>query len=172
MREAVVSGLEPFIDTIVVCTVTALVILSTGIWNRDAALELPEAPAVAAAGHVWQLADSPLPADLRAGSQFFTIVTAHPNKQSKTTLHRVPGTAEPDEAGQLRIRWAPFEVRSNRCQPGLLSLKGATPIMAALTRRPVQVLAGQARNPDVAIWTMISGAGTASRARSSSANAG
>ena len=34
IREAVVAGLEPFIDTIVVCTFTALVILSTGIWNR------------------------------------------------------------------------------------------------------------------------------------------
>jgi alanine or glycine:cation symporter, AGCS family len=35
VREAVVAGLEPFIDTIIVCTLTALVILSTGAWNRD-----------------------------------------------------------------------------------------------------------------------------------------
>lgn len=34
-REGVVSGLEPFIDTILICTLTALVILSTGTWNRD-----------------------------------------------------------------------------------------------------------------------------------------
>jgi len=34
VREGVVAGLEPFIDTIVVCTLTALVILSTGAWNR------------------------------------------------------------------------------------------------------------------------------------------
>ncbi|MFG0258109.1 MAG: alanine/glycine:cation symporter family protein [Phycisphaerales bacterium JB043] len=34
IRESVVAGLEPFIDTIVVCTITALVILSTGAWNR------------------------------------------------------------------------------------------------------------------------------------------
>ncbi|MDH5622001.1 MAG: amino acid carrier protein, partial [Gammaproteobacteria bacterium] len=33
-REGIVAGLEPFIDTIVVCTFTALIILSTGIWNR------------------------------------------------------------------------------------------------------------------------------------------
>lgn len=33
-REAVVAGLEPFIDTLVVCTLTALVILSSGAWNR------------------------------------------------------------------------------------------------------------------------------------------
>ena len=34
VREAVVAGLEPFIDTIIVCTLTSLVILSTGAWNR------------------------------------------------------------------------------------------------------------------------------------------
>jgi len=36
VREAVVAGLEPFIDTIVVCTLTALVILCTGAFTRDA----------------------------------------------------------------------------------------------------------------------------------------
>jgi AGCS family alanine or glycine:cation symporter len=35
VREGIVAGLEPFIDTIVVCTLTSLVILSTGAWNRD-----------------------------------------------------------------------------------------------------------------------------------------
>lgn len=36
VREGVVAGLEPFIDTIVVCTLTALVILATGTYNRPA----------------------------------------------------------------------------------------------------------------------------------------
>ena len=34
VREGIVAGLEPFVDTLVVCTVTALVILSSGAWNR------------------------------------------------------------------------------------------------------------------------------------------
>ena len=34
VREGVVAGLEPFVDTLVVCTVTALVILSSGAWDR------------------------------------------------------------------------------------------------------------------------------------------
>ncbi len=34
VREGIVAGLEPFIDTLLVCTVTALVILSSGAWNR------------------------------------------------------------------------------------------------------------------------------------------
>ena len=46
VREGVVSGLEPFIDTLVVCTVTGLVILSSGVWNRDAALVYDTAPAI------------------------------------------------------------------------------------------------------------------------------
>ncbi len=35
VREGVVAGLEPFVDTIVVCTLTSLVILSSGAWNRN-----------------------------------------------------------------------------------------------------------------------------------------
>ena len=34
-REGIVGGIGPFVDTIVICTLTALVILSTGTWNRD-----------------------------------------------------------------------------------------------------------------------------------------
>ncbi|MBA4285654.1 MAG: hypothetical protein C0434_09005 [Xanthomonadaceae bacterium] len=39
VTEGVVAGLEPFIDTIFVCTVTGLVVLSTGIWNRAPAVK-------------------------------------------------------------------------------------------------------------------------------------
>src|SRR5690606_37977222 len=35
-REGVVAGLEPFIDTLVVCTITALVIIASGAYNREA----------------------------------------------------------------------------------------------------------------------------------------
>ena len=34
VREGIVAGLEPFIDTIIVCTFSALVILVSGVWNR------------------------------------------------------------------------------------------------------------------------------------------
>jgi alanine or glycine:cation symporter, AGCS family len=39
-REGVVAGLEPFIDTLMICTLTALVILCTGTWNRPAIGEI------------------------------------------------------------------------------------------------------------------------------------
>ncbi|MGE3163745.1 MAG: alanine/glycine:cation symporter family protein [Planctomycetota bacterium] len=38
VREGVVAGLEPFIDTLCVCTMTALVILLSGAWNRAPSL--------------------------------------------------------------------------------------------------------------------------------------
>ncbi|TVQ58619.1 MAG: sodium:alanine symporter family protein [Phycisphaerales bacterium] len=44
VREGVVAGMEPFIDTLVVCTLTALVIMSSGAWNRPAEAEYKELP--------------------------------------------------------------------------------------------------------------------------------
>ncbi len=35
-REGIIGGLGPFIDTLCICTLTALVILLTGTWNREA----------------------------------------------------------------------------------------------------------------------------------------
>lgn len=40
VSEGVVALLEPFIDTIVICTMTALVILTTGVWNARTPTEL------------------------------------------------------------------------------------------------------------------------------------
>ncbi len=40
VREGIVALLEPFIDTIVVCTMTALVIIITGAYNAEATAEL------------------------------------------------------------------------------------------------------------------------------------
>jgi alanine or glycine:cation symporter, AGCS family len=44
VREGVVAGLEPFIDTIVVCTLTTLVILLSGAWNRDSEASYADMP--------------------------------------------------------------------------------------------------------------------------------
>jgi AGCS family alanine or glycine:cation symporter len=110
VREAVVAGLEPFIDTIVVCTLTAMVIMSTGMWNRDAAVQLPAAPVINPIGEgSWQIYDTTLPPNRWIeGSQFYTIVEAHPNVQSKTNLHRVSGVAESGPGGELHVAWSIF----------------------------------------------------------------
>ncbi len=40
VSEGVVALLEPFIDTLVICTMTGLVILTTGVWNQKTSTEL------------------------------------------------------------------------------------------------------------------------------------
>ncbi len=44
VREGLVAALEPFVDTLVVCTITALVILTSGVWNRGPDVVLPVSP--------------------------------------------------------------------------------------------------------------------------------
>ncbi|HEX6201574.1 MAG TPA: amino acid carrier protein, partial [Thermoanaerobaculia bacterium] len=62
VREGIVAGLEPFVDTLCVCTVTALVILLSGAWNRSPDVPWTAAPAVVetAAGE-WSLEETTLP---------------------------------------------------------------------------------------------------------------
>ncbi|HEX4128576.1 MAG TPA: amino acid carrier protein [Pirellulales bacterium] len=46
VREGIVAGLEPFIDTCLVCTLTALVILGTETWNRGPIGEFSGTPGI------------------------------------------------------------------------------------------------------------------------------
>ena len=113
VREGVVAGLEPFIDTLVVCTFTALVILSTGIWNRGPEANFSAAPAVLpVAGNEWSLETLPVPERDNdngwfPGDSVFMIVTAHDNEQSGNNLHRINGAVVENGNG-LAIEWDTF----------------------------------------------------------------
>lgn len=140
VREGIVAGLEPFIDTIVVCTLTSLVILSTGAWNRPAeanykntginviqtASSTPEAP-------VWTLDKTVLPertteakrieGDWTTGAEFHVFMLLEldaVNKDSGTKLHRLNGDVhfEPDmgEKGTFVVDWGTV---ANPTQPRL-----------------------------------------------------
>jgi AGCS family alanine or glycine:cation symporter len=109
VREGVVAGLEPFIDTLVVCTFTALVILSTGIWNRSAEATLVVPPTVVRVdANQWSLSTVPVPArntdSWAVGEGVFMIVNAHQNPQSGNTLHRIGGRLV-NENGAFVIEW-------------------------------------------------------------------
>ncbi len=55
VREGMVAGLEPFIDTLVVCTITGLVLLSSGVWNRAADINFEKTPGIINGGEAgWQ----------------------------------------------------------------------------------------------------------------------
>jgi AGCS family alanine or glycine:cation symporter len=61
VREGIVAGLEPFIDTICICTLTALVIIATGTWNRSPRMIFDTVPVVTDA-HAFET--SPLTTDV------------------------------------------------------------------------------------------------------------
>jgi len=109
-REALVAGLEPFIDTLVVCTFTALVILSTGVWNRAAEAFYSTPPAVVEIDTgVWSIETTPAPGRLVGewivGESVFLIVIAEANPQSGNNAHRLSGTIV-GQNGVLAIEWA------------------------------------------------------------------
>jgi AGCS family alanine or glycine:cation symporter len=110
VREGVVAGLEPFIDTLVVCTVTAMVILSTGIWNRGAEGTLTMVPdVVAVSAGEWSLAPVDAPPRNNGGwmnsEQVFIVLKGEQNLQAGNQLHRLSGTVIENNDGSFRIRW-------------------------------------------------------------------
>ena len=91
VREGVVAGLEPFIDTIVVCTMSALVILVTGIWNRPAEVQLSDL-AVNQSGQNWSIDRTITNApSLNDGNKVFMIYSGTENAEAGNSLHKVYG---------------------------------------------------------------------------------
>ncbi|TFG86847.1 MAG: sodium:alanine symporter family protein [Chromatiales bacterium] len=120
VREATVAGLEPFIDTIVVCTLTALVIIVTGTWNRppEAALDADVHPVLVSPG-VWTLPEQAAPARLTgewSGTEsVFAVVRGDPNPQSGNDLHKLRGSVELADSGPV-LRWSTL---ASRLEPDL-----------------------------------------------------
>jgi AGCS family alanine or glycine:cation symporter len=116
VREGVVAGLEPFIDTCLVCTLTALVILVTGTWNREAAgdfggeIALVRAEdgivSVEADTALENLPELPAPDVWTVGNSFFLVAEVEQTSgDTGSRLVRVPGTLVDDGEGGLVIEW-------------------------------------------------------------------
>ena len=104
IREGVVAGLEPFIDTIVVCTMSALVILVTGIWNRPAEVQLTEV-VIAQEGQIWSLDGSFEDKEsLKEGAKVFMIYSGSENTDSGNALNKVYGTVMVENSSKS-IQW-------------------------------------------------------------------
>lgn len=119
VREGVVAGLEPFIDTLVVCTITALVLLTSGAWNRGPEATLPTTPAVVAGADAgtWTLPSVAVPprnaealrvsGEWQAKQPVFVLVKGEADEGTGQDVHRLMGSlAERD--GQLMIDWEPI----------------------------------------------------------------
>ncbi len=112
VREGVVAGLEPFIDTIVVCTLTAMVILLSGVWNRGAEATFSESPAVVQSEEGWALEVVAPPPRTKgewvAGEKVFVILEAAENADTENKLHKLEGVIAEKGSG-LEITWSPIE---------------------------------------------------------------
>jgi AGCS family alanine or glycine:cation symporter len=87
VTEGVVAGLEPFIDTLVVCTITALVILSSGVYKRGPEANWYAEPALTEfAPGQWQPASTLLPetnGTWKTGDQVFIVVETAPGARAR-----------------------------------------------------------------------------------------
>ena len=159
VREGIVAGLEPFIDTLCVCTLTGLVILLSGAWNRPPALAFEAPPAVAAViangsqvitesgDREWSVApvrvtiadEVEAAAQMRENAVVFVVVEADLNDETGVRRHRVFGELR----GSDEVGWtAEFDVFA--VTPGTtpslavegvyLDLKGATLTAKAFDR--------------------------------------
>ena len=128
VREGVVGGIEPFIDTIVVCTLTALVILASGAWNRGPEANFDESTTVAlvqTADGQWTVETPTIPAKTpearritqvpegqsgwAAEDQVFVLVRASDNEDTGDNVMRVSGAVVEDEDGNRSIEWSSFD---------------------------------------------------------------
>jgi AGCS family alanine or glycine:cation symporter len=111
VREGIVAALEPFIDTLVVCTLTALVILSTGQWRRGPEAEFAALPPVVAGGveDSWTIGETAAPerggGSWAGGESVFMVATADYNPETDNNLHKISGEIELAGDGKATIRW-------------------------------------------------------------------
>ena len=141
VREGIVAALEPFIDTLVVCTLTALVILSTGQWRRGPEAEFATLPPVVA-GEVegsWTIGETAAPE--RAGGSWvggesvFMVAMADYRPETDNNLHKILGEIELAGDGQATIRWSTADstvVPALRDGGLFVSYEGATMTARAL----------------------------------------
>ena len=108
VREGLVAGLEPFIDTIVVCTFTALIILATGIWNRAPDILFEQVPEAHRSDAGWVFDDTPLAAgEWQDADPVMAVVAAHPNRATGQDRHRMTGAVTRAGSGYV-VKWQEF----------------------------------------------------------------
>ena len=108
VREGLVGGLEPFIDTIVVCTFTALIILSTGIWNRAPDVMFDSVPVPQQTTTGWSYPDMPLPTgDWQDQQALLMVLKAGENSATGQDFHRLGGSVTATGSGFI-AEWQEF----------------------------------------------------------------
>jgi AGCS family alanine or glycine:cation symporter len=123
VREGIVAGIGPFVDTLCVCTITALVILLSGVWNRQPALAFEGGgPAITQAlddrgapledesgVYLWEIAPTRVTVrdaaeatgQMRDGKDIFVVLDAGKNSATGMRRHRLSGTLVANEDGSF-----------------------------------------------------------------------
>jgi len=108
VREGLVAGLEPLIDTLVVCTFTALIILSTGIWNRAPDIMFEQLPNINKQSDHWSFTNTKYIGDSgKVGDPVIMLVEASANKQTGQNIHKIAGIITINQ-NDLEIEWGSF----------------------------------------------------------------
>ena len=101
--------MEPFIDTIVVCTFTALIILSTGVWNRAPDVAFDTLPDAIQSEAGWRYPDTNLAAgEWRDQEPVLMVVEAGLNPDTSQNVHRITGAVSATDTGFI-VSWQPLE---------------------------------------------------------------
>ena len=119
-REGIVGGIGPFIDTICICTITALVIISTNTWNRDAVGDFGADVKLEQSDSLWKVSGgsvADLPEDEEgwdAGSSFYLVaeVKGATHIESERTLVKVNGKVK-KSGKELSVTWDDVEFKED-----------------------------------------------------------
>lgn len=122
--EGVVAGLEPFVDTIVVCTITALVILISGVWNRAPSSTWENTPVMQQVdgGYVPAVNTIASTEEMRSGDTVFALADIR-SAAGDTRVARIYGELESAGPELVEITWFPEEIAANEAislrEPGV-----------------------------------------------------
>ena len=126
--KGIVAGIEPFIDTIVVCTLTALVIMASGAWNRGPeATYSDDVPLVFSqitdndeqTETAWTIPDTPVPGRTpeamritgtdgwNDGEGVFLLIQSDDQDKTGANLHRLEGKVVVPDAGEPYVQYKP-----------------------------------------------------------------
>lgn len=131
VREGIVGGLEPFIDTLVVCTMTALLILATGALEREPEGTFASANAmtIIADGDDYTIADTPLAelpprseeartrmgytgeTNYAVGDKIAVLLQGDDRAETGTNLYKLVGVVRSGESGP-HVEWESVDTGS------------------------------------------------------------
>lgn len=112
IREGILAGMGPFIDTIIVCTITALVILSTGAWNRAPEGNFATTPTFVQTEGGWTLPDSALApkadGEWRDEQRIMVVLSGEKRKETRNSRHSIVGSIKIVDGTAIGTEWTTY----------------------------------------------------------------